>query len=212
MMIFLDYKNKVEQYSYLAIVLIFLVFPARSDFLPADQMIITTTSDLLSTLSEHREKYQSDSAELFSLVEDIVVPIIALEKVTRLILGNHWKVANEDQRTRFAENFKNLLIHSYATAMFEYEGDEEIQYGDVITRANGRINVVPSKFIIFGKDPISVDYFCLKTEKEGWKIFDIQIDGVSIIVSYRSQYGDYIAKHGIDALLNSMEEKISQIR
>ncbi|MCP4828160.1 MAG: ABC transporter substrate-binding protein, partial [Proteobacteria bacterium] len=94
-------------------------------------MIHSTVSRVLAELTDRRVELESDSALLYALVDEIVVPQIALQKVSRLILGRHWKGANEAQRERFTRSFKDLLIRSYAITMFEYTGKEELRYSPV---------------------------------------------------------------------------------
>ena len=93
------------------------------------------------------------------MVERTIVPHIALDKVARLILGNHWKSARPEQRSRFAEAFKNLLIHTYATAVFGYTGAEEILYKPFKLKANERLGVVPTDVNLPGTAPVPVNYF-----------------------------------------------------
>ena len=143
--------------------------------------------------------------------DEIVVPQIALQKVSRLILGRHWKGASEAQRERFTRSFKDLLIRSYAITMFEYTGKEELRYSPVELKNDGRIAVVPTQFVMPGQTPVPVAYYCLRGKAGIWKIYDIQIDGISLIISYRNQYDQYIDTHGLDALIESLQSKIAEI-
>lgn len=175
-------------------------------------MIRSTVSGLILELSERRLELESDEAALYTMVDKLVVPHIALGKISKLILGRHWKSASEVQRQHFTVGFKDLLIRSYATAMFEYTGQEELRYRPVILKGGGRIAVVPTDLVIPGQAPIPVDYYCLRDKSEAWKIYDIQIDGISLILSYRNQYGQYIDTNGLDALLESLQSKTAEFK
>ena len=176
----------------------------------ADEMIQSTVNQLIGELRERRAELEADYGALYALVEEIVVPRIAVIKVARLILGPHWKTASQDQRERFTMGFKNLLMRSYATAMFEYTGEQELRFGTVTTRAEGRIAVVPTELVLPTQVPVPIEYYCLLTTDGGWKIYDIQIDGISLIISYRNQYGEYIDTNGLDALIQSLEHKVME--
>lgn len=173
----------------------------------ADDMIRSTVDRVIIEITSRRAELEADHGKLYALVDSIIVPQIALDKVSRLILGAHWKDASEEQRERFADSFKNLIIRSYATAMFQYTGEQEMRYGDVTFRGEGRIAVVATTLAIPGEAPVPVDYYCLKSGDGSWQIYDIQIDGISLIISYRNQYGEFIANNGLDALISSLEEK-----
>jgi phospholipid transport system substrate-binding protein len=178
----------------------------------ADEMIRTTVSRLIFELAERRPELESDAAALYAMVDELVVPHIALDKISKLILGSHWKSASEVQRQHFTMGFKDLLIRSYATAMFEYTGQEELRYRPVKLKGGGRIAVVPTDLVIPGQAPIPVDYYCLLEKSEVWKIYDIQIDGISLILSYRNQYGQYIDTNGLDALIESLQSKTAEFK
>ncbi|MGE4660875.1 MAG: ABC transporter substrate-binding protein [Arenicellales bacterium] len=177
----------------------------------ADEMIRSTVNALIGELQERRMELEADHGALYALVEEIVVPTIAVTKVSRLILGPHWKTASQDQRERFKAGFKNLLMRSYATAMFKYTGEQELRFGTVTIRAEGRIAVVPTKLVLPAQESVPIEYYCLLDSDGGWKIYDIQIDGISMIISYRNQYREYIDANGLDALVESLEAKASEI-
>ena len=176
----------------------------------ADEMIQRTVNQLISELRERRAELEADHGALYALVEDIVIPRIAVTKVSRLILGPYWKTATEVQRERFTTGFMNLLMRTYATAMFEYTGEQELRFGEVTLRAEGRIAVVPTEVVLPAQASVPVDYYCLLTTDGNWQIYDIQVDGISLIISFRNQYGEYIDANGIDALIESLEEKASK--
>ena len=177
----------------------------------ADEMIRSTVNALIGELQERRIELEADHGALYALVEEIVVPTIAVTKVSRLILGPHWKTASQDQRERFKAGFKNLLMRSYATAMFKYTGEQELRFGTVTIRAEGRIAVVPTELALTAQESVPIEYYCLLDSDGGWKIYDIQIDGISMIISYRNQYREYIDANGLDALVESLEAKASEI-
>ncbi len=176
----------------------------------AEEMIRSIVSDLISELSERRLELESDEAALYAMVDDLVVPHIALDKISKLILGDHWKSAGEMQRQDFTVGFKDLLIRGYATVMLEYSGQEEFRYGP--PKLKGRITVVPTDLVRPGEAPVTVDYYCLRDKSETWKIYDIQIDGISLILSYRNQYGQYIDTNGLDALIESLHSKTAEFK
>jgi phospholipid transport system substrate-binding protein len=177
----------------------------------ADEMIRSTVNALIGELQERRMELEADHGALYALVEEIVVPTIAVTKVSRLILGPHWKTASQDQRERFKAGFKNLLMRSYATAMFKYTGEQELRFGTVTIRAEGRIAVVPTELVLPAQESVPIEYYCLLDSDGGWKIYDIQVDGISMIISYRNQYREYIDANGLDALVESLEAKASEI-
>ena len=176
----------------------------------ADEMIRDTVNEVVAELESRRAELEADRLALYELVDRIVVPRVALDRVSRLILGDYAKSASETQRQRFSESFKDLIMRSYASAMFEYTGEQEMRFGEVSVRGGGRISVVPSELVLPGQQSVLVDYYCLRDADAGWQIYDIQIDGISLIISYRNQYGEFIANNGLDALIESLEKKTAE--
>ena len=177
----------------------------------ADEMIRDTVNEVVAELESRRAELEADRLALYELVDRIVVPRVALDRVSRLILGDYAKSASEAQRQRFSESFKDLIMRSYASAMFEYNGEQEMRFGEVSVRGGGRISVVPSELVLAGQQSVEVDYYCLRDADAGWQIYDIQIDGISLIISYRNQYGEFIANNGLDALIESLEAKTAEV-
>ena len=177
----------------------------------ADEMIRDTVNEVVAELESRRAELEADRLALYELVDRIVVPRVALDRVSRLILGDYAKSASETQRQRFSESFKDLIMRSYASAMFEYTGEQEMRFGEVSVRGGGRISVVPSELVLAGQQSVEVDYYCLRDADAGWQIYDIQIDGISLIISYRNQYGEFIANNGLDALIESLEAKTAEV-
>lgn len=189
------------------LLLLLLSSPAPATSLPPDQLIRQAVSQLIDELTAHRAELETDQARLYAMVERTIVPHIAFDKVARLILGNHWKSARPEQRSRFAGAFKSLLIHTYATAIFGYTGAEEILYKPFELKANERLGVVPTDVILPGTAPVPVNYFFLREKSGQWKMYDIQIDGVSLVLSYRNQYRQVIEADGLDSLIESLARK-----
>ena len=177
----------------------------------ADEMIRDTVNEVVAEVESRRAELEADRLALYELVDRIVVPRVALDRVSRLILGDYAKSASETQRQRFSDSFKDLIMRSYASAMFEYTGEQEMRFGEVSVRGGGRISVVPSELVLAGQQSVEVDYYCLRDADAGWQIYDIQIDGISLIISYRNQYGEFIANNGLDALIDSLEAKTAEV-
>jgi len=177
-----------------------------------DEAIRMIVSQLVNELESNRLALEADRDQLYALVNEVIWPHLATEKISKLILGAHFKAASAEQRQRFSDAFMALMVRTYATAMFEYTGQEELRYRPVKLKGGGRIAVVPTDLVIPGQAPIPVDYYCLREKSEAWKIYDIQIDGISLILSYRNQYGQYIDTNGLDALIESLHSKTAEFK
>lgn len=170
-----------------------------------DRLVKETTDEVLAQLTENREALEQDSQRLYQLVHEIVLPHFDFERMSRYVLGKHWKEISGDNQQAFIEEFKTLLVRTYATALFEYTGQEiaykPFQHKEGDKKAQVKTEVVPED-----GPPIPIDY-ALVREDEAWKVYDVKIDGLSLVTNYRAQYSRTIQAQGIDTLLAKMSKK-----
>ena len=172
---------------------------------PPDQLVRETTDEVLSQLTENRDAMKQNPERLYRMVNDIVLPHFDFERMSRYVLGKHWRDADPEQQEQFVEEFRTLLVRTYATALFEYTG-QEIVYKPFRHEEGDKKAIVKTEVKAQDGPPIPIDY-ALMQEGEGWKVFDIKIDGLSLVTNYRSQYGRTIQTQGIDTLIASLSEK-----
>ena len=183
--------------------------PARAEQ-PPDTFLRETVEQLLDELRSNRPKYEADKCQLYSLVNDLVLPQFAIDKTVRLILGKHFKAASPEMRSRFTDAFMKMMIRTYATAMFEYTDQElvlkppeSLEFDKSAGTALLRHRVPVS-----GQAPVLVDYVLRRTTDGHWQILDIKIDHISLVLTYRLQYDHMIRKKGFELLLFTLEKKV----
>ena len=171
-----------------------------------DLLVKETTDKVLNELTANREALHSDVNRLYQMVDEIVLPHFDFSRMSKLVLGKHWKKANTAQRRRFEKEFKSLLVRTYATALFEYTG-QEIIYKPLHNK-EGADRVVVKTEIVPNDGPNRPLHYALKKGKDGaWLVYDVSIDGISLVTNYRTAYGRIIESKGIDTLIVSLIEK-----
>lgn len=187
--------------------LLFAALPAGAGGVPPEQLVRETTEKLLHEFKEQREVFVQDRAKLYALADRLVLPHFDFTRMARLVLGKNWRTANDDQRKRFTEEFRNLLVRTYATALFEYTGQKinykaaknidtnEVAVRTEVERGNGA--------------PIPIEYYLYKPDAE-WKVFDVSVDGVSLVTNYRASYSATIQNKGLDTLIKEIADKNRQ--
>lgn len=192
-----------------SMVVALLVFwaPVGSAEVMPDRLVETTINELINSLEAQREVLKADKQKLYKMVEDVVVPHFEVNVIARLVLAKHWKRANPEQQQAFAEQFKQLLIRTYATALFEYTGKEEMVIKPLRIKDGDRKAKVRTDVVLPGAPPVPVNYAFLKTKSGSWKIYDVTIDGISLVTNYRSSYGQQIQQDGLDALISALKSR-----
>ena len=193
------------------LLIIFLPYFVLAD-LPPDKLITRAVQQLIIELTERKTELEGDRAQLYELVDRVIVEHIAVERVAKLVLGKHWRDASVEQRSRFAYEFKNLLIRTYASALFDYTGGEKMTFRPLKIRGNERTIVVRTDIKLPGLSVIPVNYRFLRNNNSQWKIFDVTINGISLVTNYRSSYSQLIEREGLDALIRRLELKTEMSR
>ena len=201
------------QRSLIAVALVLLLFSSglRAAILP-DQLIRQTVERLIDELAERKAELERDRGQLYELVERVIVEHIAVDKVAKLVLARHWRNASIEQRTRFADEFKNLLIRTYASALFDYTGREQMDFRPLQLTGDERTAVVRTDVKLPGVREIQVNYNFLRLESGEWKIFDVTIDGISLVTIFQISYARVIQTEGLDGLISQLEQKTAEFR
>ncbi|HET7922436.1 MAG TPA: ABC transporter substrate-binding protein [Gammaproteobacteria bacterium] len=180
-----------------------------------DQIVRETATQMFAVINGHKTELKQHPDRLFDLIGNILLPHFDFDYSARLVLGRYWRSATPAQRKAFADAFYKFLVHSYASGMLKGNYSErniEIEPWrgtDSDTRA-----LIRSKVLRENAAPVEVDYAMVRT-KEGWKAFDVTIEGISYVMNYRNQFGQEIAEHGLDALikrLNADADKVSALQ
>jgi phospholipid transport system substrate-binding protein len=180
-------------------------FSAAATIMP-DALVKQTTDKLLSELTSNRKTLMEDANKLYRLVDELVLPHFDFRRMSQLVLGKYWRTANNDQREQFVEQFKNLLVRTYATALFEYTG-QKIVYKPFRLKQGATRAVVKTE-ILQNDGPKIPFHYSLKLNEVGtWKIFDIRVDGISLVTNYRTSYSQMIKNSGIDSLISTLADK-----
>jgi phospholipid transport system substrate-binding protein len=197
----------------IAVVFLLLVFSSGlRAATPPDQLIRQTVEQLIDELTERKLELEHDRGQLYELVERVIVEHIAVDKVAKLVLARHWRKASLDQRIRFADEFKNLLIRTYASALFDYTGREQMDFRPLKMTGDERTAVVRTDVKLPGVRTFPVNYKFLRLGSDEWKIFDVTIDGISLVTIYRASYARIIQTSGLDSLILRLENKTAESR
>ncbi len=175
------------------------------------QVIESSANALLNALDVNRQAYQHDPAKVEALVDQYILPHLDTEFSAQLVLGRYWRTATPQQRQRFINAFYHSMLNNYGTAIVQFTSNMLKVFPTRVSSGEDNV-VVRTQMQRGGGAPVAVDYYMHMTP-QGWKVWDVHIDGVSYVMSYRQDFGSQIAQQGIDAVINRLErgEKPSQL-
>ena len=186
---------------------------AQANIQPPDEIIQVNTVKMLRSINEHRPEIKKTPEKLTQLVEDIILPHLDFIAASKIVMGKYWRRANKEQKIKFIRQFRLLLLRFYSSALSEYLNTNnkdlkldlikyfptKLKAGDTDTTIRGEVEQE--------KGPGIPIYYRMHLTKKGWKIFDVSVEGVSMITTYKNNFATQLKTDGIDALILSLEEK-----
>jgi len=171
-----------------------------------DNLVKEVADDVLRALRENPDLRDGNQTKMAQLIEQKIAPHFAFERMTRLVVGKAWRQATDAQRKDLIEQFRLLLVRSYSAAWTGYQSiavdikplrmqptDDDVVVKTVIKRPGDA-------------PPVAVDYRMYKADST-WKVYDVSVEGISLLNNYRSSFAEEIQKSGIDGLIKSLREK-----
>ena len=179
---------------------------------PPDELVRNATDDILTTIKANRDAYSKDHTRLYRMAEEKVLPHFDFARMSQWVLGLNWRKATPEQRGLFVAQFRDLLVRTYSTALLNYT-DQEIIYRPLKFKDTDEDVLVKTEVKQSGGAPnVPINYSFYKNKDGQWKVYDVTIEGVSIVTNYRSVYAGKIRDQGMDALLASMAQSAKEAR
>jgi len=185
---------------------------ASAQAMPEPQALVKEASDdMLRALKENESELSSNPQKIYSLVQEILIPHFDFERMARLALGISWRDASAEQQAKFVEEFRLLLVRTYATAMLEYTNEEIrfLPFRDDVEK--GRVNV-PMEVVQPNGPSIPMVLSLYKNNNDEWKVYDVKIEGISLVTNYRSSFNRDIRTGGMDALIENLSKRNDRAR
>jgi phospholipid transport system substrate-binding protein len=170
----------------------------------ADEVIRKNVNDVLAALKSDKDLQAGDAKKLEKLAEEKILPHFNFPRMTQLAVGRNWKDASDAQKTSLTDQFRTLLLRTYSSTLSQYR-NQTIDVKPLKASADAEV-VVKTAVIQSGGQPIPIDYSMEKTPS-GWKVYDVLIDGVSLVTNYRSSFNTEINTNGVDGLIKSLTDR-----
>jgi phospholipid transport system substrate-binding protein len=186
-------------------VLLLIAGVARAQSAP-DVLVKSTVEDVLGVIQENR-----DRRTLVDIAEKKVLPHFDFEAMTRLAVGKAWRDATPEQRKALQDAFRVLLVNTYTTALSQQDTvNPTFEVRPVRVASDQKEVTVQSVVRQPGRQPVAIDYR-MERKADGWKVYDVVVENLSLVTNYRGTFANEIAKGGIDGLIKSLQAKNRQI-
>lgn len=175
----------------------------------AHQLVEQLVNDVAAEIDSRRDELTADKTRLYALVDQQLLPHFDVNYAGRLVLGKSWRSATPAQRERFVDAFYNFLLRSYATAILKFKKEDLRILPPRGEPRDGRTQVMTEMRMPEGT-VVPVNY-SMRLTPDGWKAYDVRIEGISYVQNYRNQFNAEVAARGLDALIARLERETADI-
>lgn len=170
-----------------------------------EELVKQTSATVLAEIKANGDAYRSDLPSLYKLVNDVVLPNFDFDAMTDLALGRHRAKVTAEQKPVIVQEFRTILVRTYSSALLEYTNQELVYLPMEGKESDGKV-VVRSEIEQPGGFPIPINY-SLREGDDGWKVYDISVDDVSLVTNFRSSFARAIKKNGVDGLIQTLKDR-----
>jgi phospholipid transport system substrate-binding protein len=168
---------------------------------PPDALVKNVTLEVVELLT----KEKGNRAKIVSVIEEKVLPHFNFTAMTALAMGQNWGKATPEQKKRLIEEFRTLLVRTYASALAAYS-EQKFDFRPLRAKPTDTDVTVNVRVLQPGGQPVTLDYSMEKTAN-GWKVYDVMVGGVSLVANYRTEFANAVRTSGIDGLIKDLQTK-----
>ena len=170
-----------------------------------DELVRKVTADVLEAIQADRLLQAGDRKKALALAEQKILPHVDFREAAMLAMGKSWYAATPAQQARIVDEFRSLLVRIYSNAIDVYRG-QTMKVLPLRMPSGASEVTVRNQYLRQGRPPVPVEYAMRKTA-EGWKIYDISVEGVSLVLTYRAEFDQITRDSGINGLIKRLSEK-----
>ena len=192
----------MKRFAYI-ITLFFLLSPALLAKESANTFIIKTVEEISAFITENKAMLENDEEYLRAKVDELVIPKLNISLMSKIVLGrDNWTSSNNYQKREFQKAFRSLMVRTYMKSLTTFDG-EKMKFMPFKAGKRPDIARVNSIYLL-SEGELPVSYRLKFVESDGWKVFDIIIDGISLLKNYRTDFQDHIQNNGINSLITEL--------
>ena len=171
-----------------------------------DALARNVTNDVLHIVRQDKDIASGNTAKIYALVEQKILPLFDFRHMTQLAVGKHWPKATPVQQENLTNEFRSMLVRTYASSLTSV-ADYKIEFKPFRAAPGDTDVTVSTEVSKPGAPPIPIDYRMEKTGNSGWKVFDVVVDNVSLVTVYRNSFNSEVRKGGVDGLIAALERR-----
>jgi len=188
-----------------SLILSMFLAPCLAQDLAPDALVKNVTLEVIELIAKDKEIKAGSRAKVVAVIEQKVLPHFNFGAMTALAMGQNWSKANPEQKKRLTEEFKTLLVRTYASALAAYS-EQKFDFRPLRAKPTDTDVTVNVRVLQPGTQAVTLDYSMEKTAN-GWKVYDVMVGGVSLVANYRTEFANMVRASGIDGLIKDLQTK-----
>ncbi|MGH8706410.1 MAG: MlaC/ttg2D family ABC transporter substrate-binding protein [Burkholderiales bacterium] len=178
---------------------------ARAQVTPPDVLVKNVTLEVVDIIARDKEIQAGDRKKVIALIEAKVVPHFNFDAMTASAVGRSWEKANAEQKVRLTDEFRALLVRTYASAIAAYSG-QKLEFRPLRAKPTDTDVTVNVRVLQPGAQPVQIDYD-MEKRPTGWKVWDVRVAGISLVANYRTEFDNQVRQAGIEGLIRTLQQK-----
>jgi phospholipid transport system substrate-binding protein len=188
-----------------AVAAFLIAVPALAQELGPDELVRKVTADVLDAIKSDKKLQEGDRRKALALAEQKILPHVDFREAAQLATGKAWQTATPEQQDRIVNEFRSMLVRIYSNAIDVYRG-QTMKVLPVRLPAGATDVTVRNQYLREGRPPVAVEY-AMRKGPQGWKIYDIAVEGVSLVLTYRAEFESIMRASGVDGLIKRLAER-----
>jgi phospholipid transport system substrate-binding protein len=178
---------------------------APADLQAPDVLVKNVTLEVVDIIQKDKDIQAGDRKKVIALIESRVLPHFNFQAMTASAVGRSWDKASAEQKVRLVEEFKTLLVRTYASALASYS-NQKFDFRPLRAKPTDTDVTVNVRIMQSGTQPVTIDYD-MEKRPGGWKVWDVRVGGISLVANYRTEFDNLVRESGIDGLLKALQTK-----
>jgi len=180
---------------------------AQVELTPPDALVKTVTLEVVDIVQKDKEIQKGDRKKVVALIDAKVLPHFSFQTMTASAVGRNWDKATPEQKAQLMEEFKTLLVRTYASAIAAYS-NQKFDFRPLRAKPTDTDVTVNVRVLQSGNQAVTIDYD-MEKRPTGWKVWDVRVGGISLVANYRTEFDNLIREGGVDGLIKALRAKNS---
>ncbi|HLX80055.1 MAG TPA: ABC transporter substrate-binding protein [Burkholderiales bacterium] len=178
---------------------------AQAELQAPDALVKAVTLEVVDIIQKDKDIQSGNRQKVIALIEAKVLPHFNFQAMTSSAVGRNWDKANADQKARLMDEFKTLLVRTYASALAAYS-NQKFDFRPLRAKPTDTDVTVNVRILQSGAEPVTIDYD-MEKRPTGWKVWDVRVGGISLVANYRTEFDNLVRESGIDGLIKTLQAK-----